>query len=476
MLDTALAARVAALPLSMRRELLASLSDEETADLLYDWEFWARPDQLPPPGDWSTWLVRAGRGFGKTRLGGGWVHKRAMAEKRWIAIVAKTPADARDYCIEGPGGILSNVRPDEKPDFHATKRRLTWPNGSHATIYSDEVPDQLRGYSGDTAWLDEFAKYKHPDDVWSNLAFGMREASADRPRRLITTTPRPLKVMREIELDPGTVTVTGTSDANRLNLDPSWYAVVIDKYRNTRLGRQEILGEYLDDMPGALWRRDDLERYRVERAPESLRRVVVAVDPAITSTGSSDETGIVVAGIDGVPSAYVLEDFTLTASPDAWARRAVSAYRIHQADCIVGEANQGGDLVKTVIHSVDRTVNVKLVHASRGKVTRAEPVAAVYEQGRVHHVGIFGDLEDQMCTMDPATGLAGGVSPDRVDALVWAIAELMPGLLQAPRGYREDRPPAVILPRAAARSPRDANVGGGAMPRVISSRPEARRW
>ena len=218
-----LAESLASLSAAERREALAALSEDQARALLTDWRFWARPKQLAPDGDWSTWVVRAGRGFGKTRAGAGFVHERALAEKRWIALIARTPADARDYMIEGPGGILVNTPPHARPSFNPSMRRLVWPNGSWATIYSDGEPEQLRGFSGDTAWLDEFAKYRYPQAIWDNLQFGMREASSDRPRRVITTTPRPLALLRRIETLPDTLTVTGSSYENRANLDASWF-------------------------------------------------------------------------------------------------------------------------------------------------------------------------------------------------------------------------------------------------------------
>jgi phage terminase large subunit-like protein len=231
--------------------ILAELAPTVTeAELLeYSWEFWGRPSQLPPAGDWLTWLILSGRGWGKTRTGGQWVHDRALEhDGRWIALVAKTPADARDYMVEGPGGILRNTHPAERPDYEPSKRRLTWPNGSWATIYSSEDPDQLRGFSGDTAWLDELAKYKNPRECWDNLEFGMREVSEDQPRKLVTTTPRPLPLLEEIEEDPDTHLYVGTSYENRANLSPVWFTKTLQKYEGTRLGQQEIHGIRLDDV------------------------------------------------------------------------------------------------------------------------------------------------------------------------------------------------------------------------------------
>jgi phage terminase large subunit-like protein len=256
-----LAQRLAALPAHRREQILNALGDDAAAQLMSDWAFWARPKQLPPPGDWSVWVLRTGRAWGKTICGSWWVQRRAMEQpRRWIAIVARTPADARDVAVEGPSGILRNAPRDARPHFEPSKRRLTWPNGSWGTIYSDEEPDQLRGFSGDSAWVDEFAKFQNPTETWDNLAFGMREASSDRPRTLITTTPRPITILTRIEAMPTTIVVTGSSWENRDNLDPSWFASVIAPYVGTRLGRQELEAEILSDAPGALWTRALLER------------------------------------------------------------------------------------------------------------------------------------------------------------------------------------------------------------------------
>jgi phage terminase large subunit-like protein len=428
-----LAESLALLPELERETELRNLTDAQVLALRWDHRFWARPKQLAPDGDWDTWIIRAGRGFGKTFSGSGWVHERAMAVPgRWIALVARNAADARDYMIEGPGGFLKNTRPSEMPVFEVSKRRLTWPNGSWATIYTDEDPDQVRGFSGDTAWLDEFAKYKHPTDVWDNLNFGMREASIDQPRKLITTTPRPLAILKQIEADPRTRIVIGSSYENRSNLDPKWFANTLERYKGTRIGRQEIEAEILDDVPGALWSRRSLDEARVAVAPDLLR-IVVAVDPSISSGEAANETGIIVAGISADKQGYVIEDWSAQGSPDQWSRKVVAAYRKHAADCIVAEANQGGEMVKMVIRSI-ADVPVKLVHATRGKYVRAEPISAIYEQGRVHHVGILPTLEDQMIMFTPerAADRSDG-SPDRVDALVWGLTELFPGIADAVR-------------------------------------------
>lgn len=345
---------------------------------------------------------------------------------RWIALVARTPADARDYMVEGPGGVLRNTAPHERPNYEPSKRRLTWPNGSWATIYSDDEPDQLRGFSGDTAWLDEFAKFKNAREGWDNLQFGMRESSNDRPRRLITTTPRPIPILRDICALKTTRLVIGTSHENRANLDPTWFDETIRSYEGTRLGRQEVYAEVLDDVPGALWTREIIDQARQPCALPDMRRIVVAIDPSGARDAgdeAADAIGIVVAGLGVDERGYVLADRTCKLSPAGWGRRAVSAYHEFKADRIVWEANFGGEMVAHVIRTTDQNVPTAKVVASRGKVVRAEPIAALYEQGRVSHKGDLGALEDQMCQM-ACDGYVGEGSPDRVDAMVWALSDL----------------------------------------------------
>jgi phage terminase large subunit-like protein len=439
--------RLAMLSVHDREAMLDGLTAEQLEALKHDWRLWARPNQIAPDGDWTVWVLRAGRGFGKNRTGSGWVHERAMQAKRWIALIGKTSADVRDYMIDGPGGIIRNAPPAERPVHQPDKRRVVWPNGSYATLYSGEEPEQLRGFSGDTAWADEFAKYRYPKILWDNLMMGLREPSAgDRPRVLITTTPRPLALLKEIERMPGTVVVTGSSYDNRSNLDPSWYETTLAKYEGTRLGRQEIHAEILDDNPGALWSRRNLDEYRVDRSPP-LIRIVVAVDPATTSNEGSDEHGIIVAGVCARSHIYVLDDCTLSGRPDDWGRAAVAAFRLHNADMIVAESNNGGEMVEHVIRSVDPMMNVRLVRASRGKYTRAEPVSAVFQQGRAHIVGSLPELEDQMIEFTPgsAANRANG-SPDRVDALVWAVTELFPSVMTPAKEFTAPRRAPIYAP------------------------------
>jgi phage terminase large subunit-like protein len=383
-----------------------------------------------PGSDWTTWLVLAGRGFGKTRCGAEWVRAcvcgatpLARGRYRRVALVAETAADARDVMVEGESGLLS-IHPDGfRPDYQPSKRRLVWPNGAVATLYNAVEPGQLRGPQHEAAWADELAKWRYGEETWDNLQFGLRLGA--RPRQVVTTTPKPSKFLRQIMSDPATVVTRGSSYENIANLAPAFLKRIIAKYEGTRLGRQELNAELLEDTPGALWTRARLDELRVAKAPE-LRRIVVAVDPAAGSGESNDETGIVVAGLGLDGQGYVLEDASLRGSPDAWGRAAVMAYRRWAADRIIGEVNNGGEMVEHVIRTVDKSVPYKAVRASRGKVSRAEPVAALDEQGRVHHVGGFPELEDQMCAFARGFDRASaGFSPDRVDARVWALSELM---------------------------------------------------
>lgn len=407
-------------------------SPEAECALLYAWEFWARPTQLEPRGDWSTWLISAGRGFGKTRTGAEWVRRRARNPRARIALVGATASDVRDVMVEGESGILAISPPWERPVYEPSKRRITWPNGALATTYSADEPDRLRGPQHTDAWADETAAWRYAE-AWDQLQFGLRLGG--NPRAVVTTTPRPTDLIRTLLADPSTVVTRGSTFANRANLAPQFLARILAKYRGTRLGRQELYAELLDDTPGALWNYTQIEELRVKHHA-GLKRIVVAIDPSTTSDAESAECGIVAAGLGEDDHGYVLEDVSGVLSPDAWARRAVGAYERLEADRIVAEVNNGGDLVETVIRTVDKNVSYSAVHASRGKHTRAEPVAALYEQKKVHHVGGFAKLEDQMCTWD---AVSGQKSPDRMDALVWALTELMiggaPAEYDASHGY-----------------------------------------
>jgi phage terminase large subunit-like protein len=393
------------------------MNDLDRVAAAWTWELAARPDQLPPRGDWAIWLIKAGRGWGKTRVGAEWVRSVATPGAR-IALIGPTAADVRDVMIEGESGLLSVCEPWNRPTYEPSKRRVTWPNGAMATAYSAEEPDRLRGPQHTHAWCDEVAAWAHPE-AWDMMLMGLR--LGDRPRVVATTTPKMVPLMRTIQASPGLVVTRGKTLDNAANLAPSFLTGLMARYEGTRIGRQELEGEDLDDNPDALWSREGIDACRLREAPE-LVRVVVAIDPAVTSTAESDETGIVVAGLGTDGRGYVLADRSGRFKPDAWARRAVEAYHEHRADRIVAEGNQGGEMVTHVLTTVEQGLPIRIVHATRGKATRAEPIAALYEQGRVSHVGGLPQLEDQLCTWMP-----GGSSPDRLDALVWALTELMLG-------------------------------------------------
>jgi len=400
------------------RKILATATDVELAAASWLWEFEARADQLAPAGDWAVWLILAGRGWGKTRSGAGYIIQRAERNpKARIALVGRTAADVRDVMLEGESGIMAKSPPWFRPVYEPSKRRLTWPNGAMATTYSSDKPDQLRGPQHTDAWADELAAWRYPD-AWDQLQFGLRLGSA--PRAIVTTTPRPTPIVRELLNDRSTAITRGRTLDNKQNLSERFIARMLSRYEGTRLGRQELDGEVLDDNPGALWRRSDIDAARVTAVPD-LVRVVVGVDPAVSANEGSAETGIIVAGLGRDGHAYVLADCSLSETPEKWARAVCAAYSVHRADLIVGEVNNGGDLVEANIRTVDRSVPFRAVRASRGKAVRAEPISALYEQGRVHHVGVLAELEDQLTDWDPA---AGGASPDRLDALVWALTEL----------------------------------------------------
>ena len=390
---------------------------EAAETLLYDWTTWGRPNQQPPTGDWRTWLVLAGRGFGKTRTGAEWVRAQVATGYGRIALVAPTAADARDVMVEGESGILAIAPPSARPHYEPSKRRITWPNGAIAVTYSADEPDRLRGPQHDAAWCDEAAAWRYPD-AWDMLQMGMR--LGNNPRTVVTTTPKPVRLIRDLIKAHDTVITRGSTFDNAPNLPKPFLDSIKRQYAGTRLGRQELYAELLEDTPGALWTRAMIDDARVSTVP-TMQRVVVAIDPAVTAHETSDETGMVVVGLGTDGHGYVLADRSLRASPDGWARAAVAAYTSWQADRIVAEANNGGDLVETVLRMVDPNVPYRAVRASRGKVSRAEPVAALYEQGRVHHVGVFERLEDQMSTYTPETSQ----SPDRLDALVWALTDLI---------------------------------------------------
>lgn len=399
------------------------------------WRRQARPEQLAPAlPAWVIWLFLAGRGAGKTRSGSEWVQERVQSgAARYIHLVAPTAADARDVLLEGPAGILSIAPSHARPIYQPSLRKVVWPNGAQALLFSSDEPDRLRGPQCDTLWIDELCAMRTAQDVLDMATFGLRLGKD--PRCLITTTPRPIKTLKALIAREGqdVVITRSSSFANRDNLAPSFFASIVSKYSGTRLGRQELDAEILTDTPGALWQLERIEELRVRQAP-ALERIVVAIDPATTYNPDSDETGVIVVGRAHDGHAFVLDDLSGRFPPEEWARRAIDAYHTYGADRIIGEVNQGGDLIETTLRSVDPSIPYKSVHASRGKLARAEPASALYERRRVHHVGVFPALEDQMTSYD---GSRSGASPDRLDALVWGLHELMLGA--PPTGYFDVR-------------------------------------
>jgi len=423
------------------KEDLSKFNADELAEILAYWPLWARDDQLAPAtteagGPWRVWLVMGGRGAGKTRAGAEWVRAKALGLKpagtiaaRRIALVGETLADVRRVMIEGVSGLMSVHTRQQRPRFEPSKRQLVWPSGAIAQMFSAEDPDGLRGPQFDAAWCDEIAKWRHPQKTWDMLQFALRLGAS--PQMVATTTPRPIPLLKKLLSEAGTVVTRASTADNADNLAPTFIEEMTRRYAGTALGRQELNGELVDDTSGALWRRDWIDSHRVERAPE-LTAIVVAVDPPVTATAQSDACGIVVAGLGPDGRAYVIDDRTLQGrEPQVWARAAIAAYHDYMADRVVAEINQGGDLVVTVLRQIDENVAVRKVRATRGKWLRAEPVAALYAEGRVAHVGTFAALEDQMCVFG-ADGLARGRSPDRLDALVWALTDLMVGAVGRP--------------------------------------------
>lgn len=417
-------------------EWLAGLNAIELHRVLGTWDVNARGDQWPPDrasdgAAWTIWLVMGGRGAGKTRTGAQWVRGMALGEPGFavapagrIALIAETSADARDIMVEGVSGVLSVHTRHERPHWEPSRRRLEWPNGAVAQVFSAEDPESLRGPQFDCAWLDEFAKWRHAQETFDMLQFGLRLGAL--PRQVITTTPRPTPMLRKLLADPRTVVTRAATIANAANLAPGFLERIVARYAGTRLGRQELDGEIVDERADALWSRAMLEAAR-EDTPPALRRIVVAIDPPASSSKRADKCGIICAGIDRDGIVHVLADDSLEAArPGAWARVAIALYSKHEADQLIAEINQGGEMVEAVIHEADPAVPVVKVRATRGKYLRAAPVAQLYEQGRVRHCGVFPALEDEMCAFGP-DGLPGSRSPDRLDALVWAITALALG-------------------------------------------------
>lgn len=420
-----------------RHQVLRALTEAEREELETHWKLWARPEQLAPEGNWRTWLIMAGRGFGKTRAGAEWV--RSVAERdpnARIALVGASLPEVRAVMVEGESGLLAICPARRRPVFEPSLRRLVWPNGAQALLFSAAEPESLRGPQHSHAWCDEIAKWDNASEravrAYDNLILGLR--LGEHPQLAATTTPRAVPLVTRLLAEPDeTLAITrGRTEDNAANLPPAFLSHVRRAYGQSQLGRQELDGELLADIEGALWNRALLEACR-EAAPTDLVRVVVGIDPPASAGG--DACGIVVAGLDSTGRAHVLADASVRqASPERWARAAASAASAWQAERVIAEANQGGAMVASVLRAADLALPLRLVHASRGKVARAEPVAALYEAGRVRHAGTFPDLEDEMCGL-----LAGGTyqgpgrSPDRADALVWALTELLLGKSAQPR-------------------------------------------
>ena len=417
---------------------LSSLSPEQIGESRWDWSLWARPEQLPPHGDWRIWLILAGRGFGKTRAGAEWVRAIARTEpEARIALIGASLGDARAVMIEGESGLLSVGAFDRAPKFEPSLRRLTWDNGAQATLYSAGEPESLRGPQHSHAWCDELGKWdlsaNRAGRCWDNLLLGLR--LGEHPRVLATTTPRAVPLLRQLlaEEAGGDVVVTrGASRANLANLPTRFLRDMENTYGQSALGRQELEGEMLDDLPGALWTRALIEQARAGPVPP-MKRVVIGVDPPASATG--DACGIVVCGLGDDGLAYVQADLTAEkASPERWARAVANAAATWRADRVIAEANQGGEMVGSVLRAANAALPIRLVHARHGKGARAEPVAALYECGRVRHAGTFPQLEDELCGLMVGGDYHGpGRSPDRADACVWALTELMLGHATEPR-------------------------------------------
>lgn len=432
---------LAELPEAKRNALLRDFTAEQIEALEYDWTFWGRPEQQEPSESHKVWLILAGRGWGKTRTGAETVRQWTEEVPR-IACVAPTSADARDVMVEGESGLLNIGPPAERPEWQPSKNKLTYPNGSVVHFYPATEPDRLRGPQYHRAWCDELAAWPHLDEpynAWTQLNLGLRLGNS--PRIVVTTTPRPIKLVRHLANEPSTIITRGSTYDNAANLAQEFISTIEEQFHGTRVGRQEIYAEILDDVPGALWPRWLLERQRYDAreqgaAPKHFVRVVLGVDPATTNDEGSDETGIVVVAKDPSGQAFVLADASMHGSPDEWASAVVRAAKAFDVDRVVGEVNNGGDLIERNIKTVDPNIPYKSVRASRGKIKRAEPVAALYEQRRVWHLGMFPELEDQMSRFTPDGEF--DESPDHADALVWALTELML-LKREPRPFKKIR-------------------------------------
>lgn len=414
--------------------------DSVPLDSAYAWQALARDDQWPPKGDWLIWLLLGGRGSGKTRAGAEWVRGQVAGGARRIALVAPTYNDAREVMLFGPSGLMSLGAPNERPRYLSSRRRLEWPNGAVGFVYSSEDPDGLRGPQFDCAWGDEFCAWTYTDDTLSNLRLALR--LGDRPRLVMTTTPRPTRALKALMGQAGLIITRARTSDNAQNLSPVFIDAMQAAYGGTRLGRQELDGEVITDAAGALWSQAMIDNCRIAgSAPIEVQpydKIIVAVDPPITSGARSDACGVIVAGLMRGEACEarshqvdILHDGTVQGlSPEGWARRVIGLWQSYDADYVLAEVNQGGEMVATILKTINPDAVVKTVYASRGKAARAEPVAALYEQGRVRHVGAFPALEDELCLM--GTG-ALKHSPDRADALVWAVTDLLLSKRAAPR-------------------------------------------
>lgn len=414
-----------------RDRILTTIKPKQAEELLYDWRFWARPAQLPPGSDgaadsrkdWRIWAVLAGRGFGKTRMGGETVRQWVEQGAKRIHLVGPTAADVRNVMVLGESGLLNCFPREQRPEYEPSKRLIKFHTGAIAELFSADEPERLRGPQCSHFACDELAAWRYLREAWDNLQFGWR--LGDDPRGIITTTPKPLPILKEILSEPHTVVTRATTYDNRANLSGAFFDSIIKRYEGTRLGRQELLAEILEDHPGALWTQALIDAARISSHDvdySAIIRMVVAIDPAVSHDEESSETGIVVAALTRANHIVVLDDLSCRETPLGWARIAVTAYQTKRADRIIGEINNGGDLVEANIRAVAPEVAFRSVRASRGKALRAEPVAALYEQGRVHHVGRLPELEQQMCEWAPDAGMR---SPDRMDALVWAVTDLV---------------------------------------------------
>jgi len=414
-----------ALGLDQRARILEEMSPLECAQIFYDWTFWARPDQAPPPGDWIVWLILAGRGAGKTRAG-------AEAVRHWVRdhplvnLIGPTADDARDVMVLGESGVLRICRKDERPRYLAAAARLEWPNGATSLVFSAEEPDRLRGKQHMKLWLDELAAWREPD-AFDQAMLGLRLGL--KPQMVVTTTPRPSKLIRELAEHSDTVVTRGSTFDNKRNLAPAFLARIARRYEGRAIGRQELFAEILAEAPGALWSRELIERQRIapQIAPKEFAEIVVGVDPPARTGAKADECGLIVAAKAADQRFYVLADLSSQGdSPAQWASRVAAAYRGFRANRAVAEINNGGDMVAEVMRQAEPNLKVKTVTATRGKFLRAEPVAAAYERGLVFHAGVFPKLEDQMCALTPDFDpRSAGFSPDRADALVWALSDLV---------------------------------------------------